>query len=161
MTFLQLPLEIETIILDYQFELEHEDRIENHKERFEECLNFIEDFNHYIHQNINDELLINITEEHIEITYNELSMSIPNMNKWYPEHEEMVVDLLQNYQRKWFYEDKRDFIEEMCIEDEDFEKVDIWWNSMVVMFNFINEIVENNYKIFYNKESFADYIEEL
>ena len=74
----------------------------------------------------------------------------------------MVVDLLQNYQRSLNYEDREDFFAEMCIEDEeDLDKVEVWWSSMITMRNFVMRVLYKKYKVVLDIHSFVEYCEEL
>jgi len=164
-----LPLELETIILDYQFELESELRVETHKVLFRECLENIRDLNKYIHNEFMEYIELDITDEIINITWRDIELNLPNLNEWRPNKREMVYDLFFNY-RTYQEHDRESFVNENVEEmfegdieeiEDHLEEVNGWWNNIELIEEFVEEVIGEHYLGLFNKESFLEYVLEL
>ena len=172
-----LPLVIENIILDYQFELELEDRNYNHKKTFNKTLFYIENYNQYIIDDLKNNIFVETDDDTIEVNYDEHQISIQNINNWYPTEDEIVTDILINCLNYFQYQEREEYInDKMELFDLEFDIITQelflnnhnitikiigqWYETMRIMSEFFNTLVELKYK-FIKMDDFEIYCENL
>jgi len=170
----KLPLELEIIIMDYKIELDSNVCLECNTKLCNKCLENENNNNIYIHNEFVNKMELNVNDDFININWNknEINIKIPNINKWYPSVEEMVVDLFFNY-RTFQDNNKESFVEEHMEEhfegmwgdieeyEDELERIKGIWNTIEEMEYFVEGVIGENYMGLFNKESFLEFINEL
>ncbi len=137
--------DIMNIIYNNQFEMEREDRIVEHRENFEEVLLEINSRRYMgrereLYDLILEDLFIETNNnEIIEVVWGQSELELVNMNNWVGMSERsMLNDLLNNF--KWVYQYNRvEFFNEFGGED-DIERMDMIWENMGRIGDFMDEI---------------------
>ncbi len=174
--FYKLGEDIERIIFDMKFDLERVDRVNKHKETFEDCLTEIvgkrmrnhielimEDLNYTIgYDRIEVEYLRETDEDYIDY-----DLELNNMNNWTGFNvRDLTIDILIGFSRFENYDDMEDFIEECSCEydegDEDEDDLNIkytmWYEDMEKKFLFITDILGDNGIMYSERNEFIEWI---